>query len=68
MLVVVPSVVGTPMVVEDEDGGTPRGVAGITVTSSGPSPGTSWLSGRAERECLPSIAVGPLWISGDRRK
>ena len=64
MLVVVPSVVGTPMVAEDEDEGTPRGVARITVTSSRPSPGTSWFSGRAERVRLPSIAVGPLWIVG----
>ena len=32
--------VGTPMVVEGEDGGAPsRGVDGMTVTSSGPSPG-----------------------------
>ena len=68
MLVVVPSVVGTPMVAEGEDEGTPRGVAGITVTSPRPSPGTSWFSGRAERERLPSIGVGPLWIVGDRGK
>ena len=45
------------MVVEDEDEGTLRDVAGITVTSSGPSAGASWFS---EWERLPSIVVGPL--------
>ena len=41
----VPPIVGAPMVARDEDKGTPRGMAGMTVTSSEPGLGTSWFSG-----------------------
>ena len=58
--VVVLPVVGTPVVVEGEEEGTPRGVDGMTVTLSGPSLGADRFSGGEPSESVFSPLVRDL--------